>query len=110
MQHTLQLAEQENRGSDYGIGGFRKVIKEIGNTVKVQESARRGHAIQRRLYSNLKRHSEHLINAGAKPGPFVVLLGVAGAERAGRDLVHEQCARGRAPRHTRPTVIRSPAT
>jgi N-acetylmuramoyl-L-alanine amidase len=75
-QRTLDLAEKENRDSDYAIGDFRKIIAEIGDTLKSEESAQLATAIQHRLYGNLKRDSSNLLDAGVKSGPFVVLLGV----------------------------------
>lgn len=75
-QRTLDLAETENRDSDYAIGDFREIIAEIGDTLKSEESAQLATAIQSRLFSNLKRDSSNLLDAGVKSGPFVVLLGV----------------------------------
>jgi N-acetylmuramoyl-L-alanine amidase len=75
-QKTLDLAEKENRDSDYAMGDFRQVIARIGDTLKTEESAQLAGAMHHRLYSNLKHHNEDLLDAGAKSGPFVVLLGV----------------------------------
>jgi N-acetylmuramoyl-L-alanine amidase len=75
-QRTLDLAEKENRDSDYAMGDFRAIIARIGDTLKTEESARLAAAIHERLYTNLKRHSSDILDAGAKTGPFVVLLGV----------------------------------
>lgn len=72
---TLALAEAENRGSDYAMGDFREIIARIGDTMKTEESAQLATSIHENLYSNLKRHSSGLLDAGAKSGPFVVLLG-----------------------------------
>ena len=75
-EETLQLAEQENKGS----GGvqtkdFADMIKKIGNTIKEQESVTLAAAIQESLFSNIKKYDEHIGNAGIKHAPFVVLLG-----------------------------------
>lgn len=75
-QRTLDLAEKENRDSDYAIGDFREIIAKIGDRLKTEESAQLATAIHNRLYGNLKHHSSNLLDAGAKSGPFVVLLGV----------------------------------
>lgn len=72
---TLALAESENQGSDYAMGDFREIIARIGDTMKTEESAQLAEAIHENLYRNLKRHSSGLLDAGAKSGPFVVLLG-----------------------------------
>jgi N-acetylmuramoyl-L-alanine amidase len=73
---TLELAEKENRESDYAMGDFRKVIANIGDTLKTEESGHLASTIQNRLYSGLKKDSSSLLDAGIKTGPFMVLLGV----------------------------------
>lgn len=75
-RRTLALAREENRGSDYAMGDFRELIGRIGDTVKSEESAQLAGAIHENLFTNLKRHSDDLLDAGTKSGPFVVLLGV----------------------------------
>jgi N-acetylmuramoyl-L-alanine amidase len=75
-QRTLDLAQQENHGSDYRIGDFRSMIARIGDRLKTEESARLASAIHHQLYDRLRHHSEGLQDAGVKSGPFVVLLGV----------------------------------
>jgi len=75
-QRSLDLAEQENRESDYVMGDFRAVIARIGDTLKTEESRDLADAIHRHLFSDLKRINHHLFDAGSKTGPFVVLLGV----------------------------------
>lgn len=73
---SLELAEKENRDSDYAMGDFRTVIARIGDTLKTEESNELARSIHTQLYSNLKRHNRDLFDAGAKTGPFMVLLGV----------------------------------
>jgi N-acetylmuramoyl-L-alanine amidase len=75
-QQSLDLAATENRDSDYVMGDFRKVIARIGDTMKTEESRALAISIHRHLYTSLKRLSGHLVDAGFKTGPFVVLLGV----------------------------------
>lgn len=75
-QRTLDLAEKENRDSDYAMVDFRGVIARIGDTLKTEESKDLAHALHRRLYKTLKQHNQGLLDAGIKTGPFVVLLGV----------------------------------
>ena len=75
-QRSLDLAEKENRDSDYVMGDFREIIARIGDTLKTEESAQLAASMHRSLYRNLKRRSGDLMDAGAKTGPFVVLLGV----------------------------------
>jgi len=75
-QRSLELAEKENRESDYAMGDFRGVIARIGDTLKTQESRDLADSIHRHLYSDLKRINHGLSDAGSKTGPFMVLLGV----------------------------------
>jgi N-acetylmuramoyl-L-alanine amidase len=75
-QRSLELAEKENRESDYAIGDFRGVIARIGDTLKTQESRDLADSIHRHLLSDLKRINHDLSDAGSKTGPFMVLLGV----------------------------------
>jgi N-acetylmuramoyl-L-alanine amidase len=75
-QRSLELAEKENRDSDYVMGDFREVIARIGDTLKTEESKLLANSIHKHLYNNMKRRNRGLIDAGAKTGPFMVLLGV----------------------------------
>ena len=75
-QRSLELAEKENRESDYAMGDFRGVIARIGDTLKTQESRDLADSIHRHLFSDLKRINHDLHDAGSKTGPFMVLLGV----------------------------------
>ena len=75
-QQALTLSEEENQESDYSMGEFREVIAKIGDTLKTEESKDLATSIHRQLYRDMKRRNDQLVNAGAKTGPFVVLLGV----------------------------------
>jgi N-acetylmuramoyl-L-alanine amidase len=75
-QRSLDLAEKENRDSDYAMGDFREVIARIGDTLKTEESKELANAIHERLYTSLKRRNRDFVDAGSKTGPFMVLLGV----------------------------------
>jgi N-acetylmuramoyl-L-alanine amidase len=75
-QRSLELAEKENRESDYAMGDFRGVIARIGDTLKTQESRDLADSIHRHLFSDLKRINHGFSDAGSKTGPFMVLLGV----------------------------------
>jgi N-acetylmuramoyl-L-alanine amidase len=75
-EHTLKLAERENKGSEFAVGEFKKIIAKIGDTMKTQESRVLAMSIQRSLYRNMKRRNEDLVSWGIKTAPFVVLLGV----------------------------------
>ncbi len=73
---TLKLAEQENRGSEYGLSDFREIMEKLGKTMKLQESREFAKSIQANLFLNSKKHSEDIQSHGVKRAPFVVLLGV----------------------------------
>jgi N-acetylmuramoyl-L-alanine amidase len=73
---TLKLAEQENKGSEYGLSDFREIMEKLGKTMKLQESKELAKSIQANLFQNSKKHSEDVQNRGVKRAPFVVLLGV----------------------------------
>ena len=75
-RRSLELAEQENRDSDYLMGDFREVIARIGDTLKTEESKELAGSIHAHLYNSLKRRSRNLLDARSKTGPFMVLLGV----------------------------------
>ena len=74
---TLRLAEQENRGSHYGLNEFKEIIEKMGETLKLQESKKFAAAIQNNLFLNSKKQNVNIQNYGIKRAPFVVLLGVA---------------------------------
>ncbi len=72
----LLLAEQENRGTEYTLSDFKKILGKIENTLKTQESKSLALSIQRSLYKNIKKNNKNIKNFGIKTAPFVVLLGV----------------------------------
>lgn len=73
---SLLLAERENRGSQYSLSDFKEIIKEIGNTLKSQESTMLALSIQQSLYGNIKKQNKKIENWGVRRAPFIVLLGV----------------------------------
>jgi len=75
-ERTLELAQAENRDSEFAVGDFKDMIAKIGDTMKTQESRLLAASIQKSLYGNLKTQNPDVINAGIKTAPFVVLLGV----------------------------------
>ena len=75
-QQSLDVAEKENRDSDYTIGDFREVIARIGDTLKREESRELAWSMHKHLYRSLKRRNPGIVDAGFKAAPFVVLLGV----------------------------------
>ncbi len=75
-EKALKLAEQENAGSQYGPSDFKKIIANIGDTLKLQESRTFASSIQKTLYQNIRREVGNVYDFGVKRAPFVVLLGV----------------------------------
>lgn len=75
-EQVLELAEQENAGSQYRLSDFREMIEKIGNTLKLQESREFAASIQKNLFLNSKRGNGNVYDFGIKRAPFVVLLGV----------------------------------
>ena len=73
---TLELAEQENKGSGVSTKEFENMIRKISNTFKEQESANLAMAIQHSLFTNVKKYDKDITDAGIKIAPLVVLLGV----------------------------------
>jgi N-acetylmuramoyl-L-alanine amidase len=71
--HSLRLAEEENKESNYSVGELNTIIKDIGNTLKRQESANLAASIQERLFLNMKDQDDQIVNSGIKMAPFVVL-------------------------------------
>jgi N-acetylmuramoyl-L-alanine amidase len=75
-EKTLQLAQKENAGSEYGLSDFKEVMERLGKTLKLRESKEFAESIQANLFLNSRKHSEGVENHGVKRAPFVVLLGV----------------------------------
>ncbi len=73
---ALRLAERENHGSDYGVSDFEDLVRNMRDTIKLQESKRLATSIQASLTSNMQRTNRALLDVGTKTAPFVVLLGV----------------------------------
>ncbi|MBB1126575.1 N-acetylmuramoyl-L-alanine amidase family protein [Thiospirillum jenense] len=75
-QHTAAIAAAENRGSEFALAEFKRLIMNIGNTLKTQESRDLAIALQAALVEDLTVQSSQVIDAGIKTAPFVLLLGV----------------------------------
>ncbi len=73
---ALRLAERENHGSEYSMSDFESLVRNMRDTIKLQESKRLATAIQSSLAGNMQRASQELHDVGIKTAPFVVLLGV----------------------------------
>jgi len=70
---ALRLAERENKDSHFTVGELDTIIKDIGNTLKRQESAMLAAEIQKSLFRNLSSLDAQIHNFGIKMAPFVVL-------------------------------------
>lgn len=73
---ALLVAEQENKGTGYTMKDFKEIIKNIGDTLKTQESSSLALFIQKSLFRNISKQNRNIKNWGIKTAPFVVLLGV----------------------------------
>jgi len=72
---TLQLAERENRNSDYTVAEFNRLMSGMSDRIKGEESRRLALAVQRSMIRNTRRETGPVQNWGIKSGPFVVLVG-----------------------------------
>ena len=70
---SLRLAERENKASHFSVGELETIIKDIGMTLKRQESANLAADIQKSLYRNMKEQDQAVVDSGIKMAPFVVL-------------------------------------
>ncbi len=75
-EKTLRVAERENADSMYSSADFKKLIQNIGNTMKQQESIALAVKIQRSLFANVRKYDKDVHNWGVKIAPFMVLLNV----------------------------------
>ena len=73
---TLQLADRENMGSEYGLSDFMDIVERLGKAMKLQESKKLAGTIQKNLYQNGRELDPGAVDAGVKKAPFVVLMGL----------------------------------
>jgi N-acetylmuramoyl-L-alanine amidase len=73
---TLQLADIENTGSEYGLSDFMEIVERMGKTMKLQESKMLADVVQNSLYHAAKELDPNAIDTGVKRAPFVVLMGL----------------------------------
>lgn len=73
---ALQLAERENRGSEYAVSDFEEIVRNMRDTIKFQESRLLAGAIQRNLLARFDHQDRKGRDRGVKTAPFVVLLGI----------------------------------
>ncbi len=75
-KHTAAIVAKENRGSQITMNEFNTLMAQVGDRLKIQESRLFATAIQRALFAELRQHDPHIIDAGIKSAPFLVLLGL----------------------------------
>ncbi len=75
-EQSVKLAEKENAGSQVGLSEFRKIIEQMGDTMKFQESKSLAALMQKSLFTNIRKLDGQARDFGIKKGPFFVLLGV----------------------------------
>jgi len=73
---TLQLADRENMGSEYGLSDFMEIVERLGKTMKLQESKKLADAIHKAIYLNASELDPKTLDNGVKKAPFVVLMGL----------------------------------
>lgn len=72
--HLRELAALENRDSGYSVSDYRRLLDSIYADAKSVESRRLATAVQRSLFSSLRRTTPEISNRGVKCAPFVVLV------------------------------------
>jgi N-acetylmuramoyl-L-alanine amidase len=73
---TRKLAERENEGSEYSLSEFEGVMRNMQDTIKLQESKALAHSIQGSLLKSIRARNQRVLDNGVRTAPFVVLLGV----------------------------------
>jgi N-acetylmuramoyl-L-alanine amidase len=75
-RRSLQLADRENMGSEYGLSDFMEIVERLGKTMKLQESKKLADTIHKTLYRNARELDPDAVDSGVKKAPFVVLMGL----------------------------------
>lgn len=73
---TRRLAERENQGSEYALSEFEDIVRNMQDTIKLQESRALAQSIQARLLTSIRARKQRVLDNGVRTAPFVVLLGV----------------------------------
>jgi N-acetylmuramoyl-L-alanine amidase len=73
---TLQLADRENAGSEYGLSDFMEIVERLGKTMKLQESRKLAEVVHKAVYKNARELDQDAVDTGVKKAPFVVLMGL----------------------------------
>jgi N-acetylmuramoyl-L-alanine amidase len=73
---TRRLAQRENEHSSYTIGEFEALVREMQDSMKLEESKALAKSIQASLLRNMRQHNRTVLDTGVRAAPFAVLLGV----------------------------------
>jgi N-acetylmuramoyl-L-alanine amidase len=73
---TRKLAQRENEHSLYTISEFGQLMKDMQDSMKLQESKGLAQTIQGSLLRNMRLQNQVVLDTGVRAAPFVVLLGV----------------------------------
>ena len=73
---AASVAERENRASQYALSDLDELVKQMRDTMKLQESKTLAREIHRSLVAALRKPDDPLHDNGVRTAPFVVLLGV----------------------------------
>jgi N-acetylmuramoyl-L-alanine amidase len=68
------LAARENRVSGYSVSDMRKLLEDVYADARRDESHELAMAVQRQLFSSLRKDDAGLENWGVKRAPFIVLV------------------------------------
>ncbi|MEM9291941.1 MAG: N-acetylmuramoyl-L-alanine amidase [Acidobacteriota bacterium] len=72
--YLAELAASENRGTDYTLADFRRLLQGVYAGVRQQESRSLASSIQASLLRSLRQVNPGLRDRGVKTAPFVVLV------------------------------------
>lgn len=70
----VQLTSRENRDSGYSLADARRLLEGIYLDLRQEQSRRLAQSVQESLFSTLADASPGLVDRGAKPAPFLVLV------------------------------------
>ncbi len=72
---AMRVAARENSTSEKNISDLQKILNDLMQNAKINESSRLAGYVQSSLCENLRRHYSRIKNKGVKQAPFYVLLG-----------------------------------
>jgi N-acetylmuramoyl-L-alanine amidase len=72
---AIRVAARENATSRKNISDLEKILNDLMQNAKINESSRLAAHVQKSLYEGMKRRYGNIKNKGVKQAPFYVLLG-----------------------------------